>query len=72
MEKKKKSEFSKYPVEDKTLLIIGYILLSVLIFIVVTVMALMLLRTQPGGRRKEPETSKSVCLTLHDSGITPF
>ena len=25
MEKKKKSEFSKYPVEDKTILIIGYI-----------------------------------------------
>lgn len=52
--------------------IIGYILLSVLIFIAVTVMALMLLRTHPVGRRKEPETSKSVCLTLPDSGITPF
>ena len=35
MEKKKKSEFSKYPIEDKAILIIGYILLGLFIVAII-------------------------------------
>jgi len=43
MEKKKKSEFSKYPVEDKTILIIGYILLGLFIVAIILPMIYIIL-----------------------------
>ena len=43
MEKKKKSEFSKYPVEDKTILIIGYILLGLFIVAIILPMVYIIL-----------------------------
>ncbi|MBR2669549.1 MAG: carbohydrate ABC transporter permease [Solobacterium sp.] len=43
MEKKKKSEFSKYPVEDKTILIIGYILLGLFILAIIVPMIYIIL-----------------------------
>lgn len=43
MEKKKKSEFSKYPVEDKTILIIGYILLGMFILAIILPMIYIIL-----------------------------
>ncbi|MCR4952366.1 MAG: carbohydrate ABC transporter permease [Solobacterium sp.] len=43
MEKKKKSEFSKYPAEDKTLLIIGYILLGLFIVAIILPMVYIIL-----------------------------
>jgi len=43
MEKKKPSEFSKYPVEDKTILIIGYILLGLFIVAIILPMVYIIL-----------------------------
>ena len=43
MGKKKKSEFSKYPAEDKTLLIIGYILLGLFIVAIILPMVYIIL-----------------------------
>ena len=43
MEKKKKSEFSKYPAEDKTILIIGYVLLGLFILAIILPMIYIIL-----------------------------
>ena len=41
--KKKKSEFSKYPIEDKTILIIGYILLGLFVVAIILPMVYIIL-----------------------------
>ena len=43
MEKKKKSEFSKYPIEDKTILTIGYILLGLFLLAIILPMVYIIL-----------------------------